>query len=164
MTPAFLTSELGDDPIITEATLPAPPARVFKAWTDPTEIPRWFGQERPGVESAQIDLRVGGRWLFTFSAQPDSYSALGGEYLVIQPAELLVFTWCHEGVGETGQRERSPVSQVSVAFAPVPAGTHLTLTHENIASASARHNICHGWSASMQHLLDSLGDALPATG
>jgi uncharacterized protein YndB with AHSA1/START domain len=43
----------------------APRERVFAAWTTPEAIKVWFGPESCRVLDAQVDLRVGGRILFS---------------------------------------------------------------------------------------------------
>ena len=60
MTPPFLRSAPGSDPIVVEGTFAASPERVFRAWTRPEEVRKWFGQQPDSLESAEIDLRVGG--------------------------------------------------------------------------------------------------------
>jgi len=157
MSRSFLTSAPGDDPIISEALFKAAPARVFKAWTDPDEILCWFGQEPYSVKSARIDLRVGGTWRFAFSDAEGAVNALRGEYLEIEKDARLVFTWMHEHSGEDGALETSPVSQVSVIFAPSGSGTHLTIRHENIVRTEARRNVGSGWDASLRSLRNVIG-------
>jgi uncharacterized protein YndB with AHSA1/START domain len=45
--------------------LTAPVERVWQAWTDPAILPRWFGPAGFTCVTQEIDLRVGGQWLFT---------------------------------------------------------------------------------------------------
>lgn len=52
--------------IVLARVIAAPRALVFKAWTDPEHLPKWFGPEGFKVETQEIDLRVGGRWRFVF--------------------------------------------------------------------------------------------------
>ena len=37
------------------------PERVWKAWTDPKEIVKWWGPDNVSIPECEIDLRVGGR-------------------------------------------------------------------------------------------------------
>lgn len=70
----------------------APRERVFRAWTDPDDVARWFSPGPltvPG-DSVRIDLRVGGRYELTM-VQPDGVeAALGFEIVELVPPELLV--------------------------------------------------------------------------
>jgi uncharacterized protein YndB with AHSA1/START domain len=49
--------------VVTEITIKAPAARIFRALSDPSERPRWWGEE--GVYRCthmESDLRVGGKY------------------------------------------------------------------------------------------------------
>jgi uncharacterized protein YndB with AHSA1/START domain len=55
-----------DREIVLSRVIAAPRSLVFKAWTDPEHLPRWFGPAGFRVETHEIDIRVGGRWRFVF--------------------------------------------------------------------------------------------------
>ncbi|KZB69142.1 ATPase [Thalassospira lucentensis] len=55
-----------DREIVLSRVVAAPRELVFKVWTDPEHLPKWFGPEGFGVETLEIDIRVGGRWRFIF--------------------------------------------------------------------------------------------------
>lgn len=59
-----------DREIVLSRVIAAPRSVVFKAWTDPAHLPNWFGPAGFTVETQEIDIRVGGRWRFVFTA-PD---------------------------------------------------------------------------------------------
>jgi uncharacterized protein YndB with AHSA1/START domain len=59
-----------DREIVLSRVIAAPRNLVFKAWTDPQHLPRWFGPTGFKVETQEIDIRAGGRWRFVFVA-PD---------------------------------------------------------------------------------------------
>ena len=52
--------------IVLSKVVAAPRSLVFKAWTDPEHLPRWFGPAGFTCETQEIDIRVGGRWRFLF--------------------------------------------------------------------------------------------------
>jgi uncharacterized protein YndB with AHSA1/START domain len=71
----------------------APPAEVFRAWTDPGTL-AWFfnpGQEIPGPP--EVDLRVGGEWRQVMVINEDTRYVTGGIYQEIVPDTRLVFAW-----------------------------------------------------------------------
>ncbi len=158
MTPRFLTSQLGADPVVTEAVFKADPARVFKAWSDPEAIKGWFGRAPHTVKHATIDLRVGGTWRFTFNDAQAPVSALSGTYLEIKPARLLVFTWTHETGEEDGTVQVSTPTKVTVTFAPEGSGTRLTVVHEAICLGASRRSVADGWSYAFVNLFDLLAN------
>jgi uncharacterized protein YndB with AHSA1/START domain len=71
----------------------APRELVFKAWTDPDQVARWFGPagfETPR-ESVEIDLRVGGRFkLRMVQGRAGMEYGLNYEILELVEPELLV--------------------------------------------------------------------------
>lgn len=148
----FLKSDPGTDPVIAQNEIHAPPARVFRAWTHPDDIVRWFGRAPNTLASAQIDLRVGGLWRFTFETVNGTGSALSGEYLTVDAERRLVFTWRHERWVVDGEREETPPSEVTVTFEPVDAGTLLTVRHQGIVTSAGRSGVGEGWNDSLQSL------------
>lgn len=52
--------------IVLSRVVAAPRELVFKVWTDPQHLPKWFGPEGFTCETQEIDIRVGGRWRFVF--------------------------------------------------------------------------------------------------
>ena len=69
----------------------APRELVFRAWTDPDHVARWFGPEGMEVprESVEIDLRIGGRYALTMSGRGMEHS-LTYEIVELDPPRLLV--------------------------------------------------------------------------
>lgn len=152
----FLQSPLGQDPVISQAVLPVAPDRIFRAWTVPEEIKSWFGQEPYSVQHVELDLRVGGKWLFVFDASRDSHNSVSGEYLEIVPNNRLAFTWCHKRIGNDGILQTSPISKVLVTIEAHGLSSVLTVNHRNTATADSRHNVSVGWSRSLQSLTNKL--------
>ena len=78
----------------------APRHLVFRAWTTPELIRRWWGGDRGECTSAEVDLRVGGRWRYVMVANGGFEVAFHGEYIEIVPGERLVSTEIYEGMPE----------------------------------------------------------------
>lgn len=74
----------------------APRARVWKAWTDPKDIRKWWGPQDFTAPHVRIDLRVGGTWLYCMRGTGldgvvrDFWNT--GEFLEVVPMEKLVAT------------------------------------------------------------------------
>jgi len=152
----FLRSDIGDEPVIVEGILAAPVARVYRAWTDPKEIVKWFGLEAGAMLSAEIDLRVGGQWCFVMQDGEDGRASLRGEYFRVDFEERLEFSWRHVREHTDGRREESPESKVTVTFREDGASTHLHLRHEGILRQDGRLGVGKGWDATFEHLGDWL--------
>ena len=87
-----------DDQILITREFDAPKELVFKAWTTPELVKRWWHANRGEVTHAEIDLRVGGTWRYV-SVTPDGFEVgFHGEYREIVPNERIVSTEVYEGV------------------------------------------------------------------
>ena len=76
----------------------APKDLIFKTYTTPDLIRRWWHANRGEVTVAEVDLRVGGKWRFV-SVTPDGFEVgFHGEYREIVPNERLVSTEVYEGI------------------------------------------------------------------
>jgi len=86
-----------DTQILITRTFAAPRHLVFKAMTTPELIKRWWGGDRGEVTSAEVDLRVGGKWRNVMTANQGFEVAFHGEYREIVPNERIVSTEIYEG-------------------------------------------------------------------
>jgi uncharacterized protein YndB with AHSA1/START domain len=91
-----------DTEILMVREFDAPRHLVYKAYTTPQLVKRWWAGKRGDVTVAEIDLRVGGRWRYVMVAEGGFEVAFHGEYLEIVPDERLVNTEIFEGAPEAG--------------------------------------------------------------
>ena len=157
----FLKSPLGDEPVVVEGHFNAPPERVFRAWTEKDEIESWFGPGGNGVHTAEVDLRVGGRWRFDYGPGSKQRDVLEGKYLEVVTGSRLVFSWIHERRFDDGRVETTTPSRVTITFAATHEGTFVRLVHERIARKAGRLGVGEGWSGAFasleQHLATPVG-------
>src|SRR5438309_1672978 len=82
--------------VVIERVFDAPREMVWKAWTNPDMIKKWWGPEGFSAPFATIDLRVGGKYIFAMHGpsgsawDKDMYSA--GVYKEVVPNEKIVTT------------------------------------------------------------------------
>ena len=91
-----------DTEILMVREFDAPRDLVFKAYTTPELVRRWWAGKRGNVTIAEIDLRVGGQWRYVMVADGGYEVAFHGEYHEIVPNEKLVNTEIFEGAPEAG--------------------------------------------------------------
>jgi uncharacterized protein YndB with AHSA1/START domain len=91
-----------DTEILMVREFDAPRELVFKAYTTPELVKRWWGGKRGNVTIAEIDLRVGGQWRYVMTADAGFEVAFHGEYHEIVPNSKLVNTEIFEGAPEAG--------------------------------------------------------------
>src|ERR1700688_3865030 len=78
--------------------LDAPKRLVYRAWTTPELIKRWWSGDRGEVIVADVDLRVGGTWRYVMTTTSGFEVAFHGEYREIIPDERIVSTEIFEGM------------------------------------------------------------------
>jgi uncharacterized protein YndB with AHSA1/START domain len=86
-----------DDQILITREFDAPPELVYKAWTTPEILRRWWAGRRGEMQVVDIDLRVGGMWRYVMLAHGEFEVAFHGEFREIVPNERIVTTEVYEG-------------------------------------------------------------------
>ena len=126
---------------------PVAPERVWRAWTDPQALKRWFG---PGGEDpvslAQLDVRVGGRFRIVFGGPDGKAHDVQGVYKEVVPHRKLVFTWTWPN--STPERE----SVITIELRAAGRGTELVFRQEQFVDSTVRDNHRRGWSESFVKL------------
>ena len=86
-----------DREILVTREFEAPKHLIYRAWTEPELVRRWWHAGRGEMTAAEIDLRVGGTYRFA-AVTPDGMEvAFHGEYREIVPEERIVSTEVYEG-------------------------------------------------------------------
>ncbi len=122
------------------ADFAAPPERLWRAFTEPAEMARWWWGKNAPNPSAQIDLRVGGRYRVGKDAPPDDDSGWGtdrwyisGVLVEMAPHERLIFTLHWEGpVGYNQTGDEVLDEAAIVTFEPYDGGTRVVYRHIGI--------------------------------
>ena len=89
-----------DDQILITREFDAPRHLVYRAWTEPELVRRWWAGRRGEVTSSEIDLRVGGAWRYVMIAHDGHEVGFHGEFREIVPDERIVSTEVYEGAPE----------------------------------------------------------------
>ena len=87
-----------DTQILITREFDAPRHLVYRAWTTPELIKRWWAGDRGEVTSVEVDLRPGGSWRYVMTANGGFEVAFHGEYQEVVPAERVVCTEVFEGM------------------------------------------------------------------
>jgi uncharacterized protein YndB with AHSA1/START domain len=113
-----------DEQILITREFDAPPELVYKAWTTPELVRKWWAGRRGEMKVVDIDLRVGGTWRYVMLAHGEFEVAFHGEYREIVPGERIVTTEVYEGAPPAPEGE--DVLNV-ITFTEVEGGTLLEL-------------------------------------
>jgi uncharacterized protein YndB with AHSA1/START domain len=135
-----------------ERDFAAAPPLVFKALTTPALVSKWWIGQRGEMVSAEIDLRVGGRWRYVMIAHGDLEVAFHGEYREIVPNERLVSTEVYEGIPDA---DAHPTLN-TVTLEPRGGGTRLRVLVQCESQAQRDAIIDSGMEGGMQEAYDLL--------
>jgi len=89
-----------DNQILITREFDAPRHLVYRAYTEPDLIRRWYHANRAEVRSIEVDLRVGGAWRYELTAHNGFAFSFSGEYREVVPDERLVATETFSGAPE----------------------------------------------------------------
>jgi uncharacterized protein YndB with AHSA1/START domain len=130
-----------------ERTYPVAPEKVWRAWTDPEALKRWWGPG-PGqwTSHAELDVRPGGRYRIVFGGEKGADHEVAGMYKEVEKNRKLVFTWCWPN--STPER----VSLVTILFVPSGGGTELRFRHDEFFDQAAADNHMRGWTGAFAKL------------
>ena len=141
-----------DEQILITREFDAPRHLVYKAYTTPELVKRWWSGQRGEVTLAEIDLRVGGSWRFAMTANEGFEVAFHGEYREIVPDEKLVSTEIYE-IPDQGDSE--PTLNTAT-FAENDGRTTLTVLVECPSKEIRDTIIDSGMEGGMQESFDAL--------
>src|SRR5258708_4661143 len=85
------TSTEGLDLVLTRM-IDAPPAKVFRAWTEPELQKQWFAPSPWTISKAETDVRPGGSTLIVMRSPEGAEFPNRGVYLEVVKNQRLVFT------------------------------------------------------------------------
>jgi len=126
----------------------SPREKVFRAWTRPEALKRWWCPNGWTPAEVQVDLRVGGTFrigMRRLSGGAPVY--VHGRFLEVTPPKRLIYTWRWDGAFE-----RMPETRVTVEFLKIGRETDLVLTHENFSDIVLRHQHRTGWIAACDRM------------
>jgi uncharacterized protein YndB with AHSA1/START domain len=138
----------------------APAALIFKAWTTPELVKRWWGFETSEWLVCEIDLRVGGRWRYvTRETQDGNTFEVGfhGEYREIEAPRRIVSTEVFEGFPDP---DGDAAALDTVVFEERDGVTTMTITVLHARQEHRDAHIASGMEGGMQVSMDRLEDVV----
>lgn len=142
--------------LVISRTFEAPPNIVFKAYSAPEHIKKWFGPVTYPVTTAEMDFRVGGRWRFVMTG-PDGQEGppFGGTYLEIEEGKRLVYD--NRFLDDRGFTQGTMVT--TVTFEPLEGGKTLLVMTTVFESRAERNKVAAmGFIEGCGSGFDQLGD------
>ncbi len=141
-----------DEQILITREFDAPRHLVYKAWTTPELVKRWWTAKRGEATVVEIDLRVGGAWRYVMVVDGGFEVAFHGEFREIVPNERIVSTEVYEAMPEAEALN-------TATFTEVDGRTVLTILVEHANKQDRDAHINSGMEDGMQDALDLLEQA-----
>jgi uncharacterized protein YndB with AHSA1/START domain len=138
-----------DTQILITREFAAPSRLVYKAWTTPELVRRWWSAKRGQVTVAEVDLRVGGTWRWVMVTENGFEVAFHGEYRELVPHERIVCTEVYEGMADAEALN-------TMTFTEVDGRTKLTVLVDHKSKEHRDGHINSGMEAGMQDAFDLL--------
>jgi uncharacterized protein YndB with AHSA1/START domain len=148
MAVATSAAELAERELVITRVLNAPRKLVFKAWTDPAHLVRWYGPQGFQLTSCEMDLRPGGAFRFSMRSPEGKDYPHSGVYREVVEPEKLVFSFAWED--ETGRRGHETL--VTLTLAEQGDKTQLTMRQAVFESVESRDSHEGGWSSALERL------------
>lgn len=126
-----------DEEILITRTVNAPRHLVYKAWTTPDLVRRWWPGRRGEMTVADMDFRVGGAWRYVMVAHGEFEVAFHGTYREIVPNERIVHTEIMEMPGTAPDTEEGAVLN-TVTFEEADGGATLVSIRTDAGSKEVR--------------------------
>jgi uncharacterized protein YndB with AHSA1/START domain len=143
----------------------APRELVWKAWTDPEYLMRWWGPKDFTSPVCKMDFRVGGKYLFCMCSPEGQEYWSTGTYKEIVPLERIVCT--DSFADEKGNvihasqlgmlGDNWPLElHVTIIFEDLGVKTKMILKHVGIPSGQIEEMTGEGWNGSFDKLAENL--------
>jgi uncharacterized protein YndB with AHSA1/START domain len=126
---------------------------VYRAWTTPELVRRWWYAKRGEMTVAEIDLRVGGRWRYAMVACGGFEVAFHGEYREIVPNERLVSTEVFEGMPDAPALD-------TTTFTEVDGRTTVSILVQHTSREHRDAHIQSGMEDGLQDAMDLLDEVV----
>jgi uncharacterized protein YndB with AHSA1/START domain len=138
-----------DDQILITREFDAPKHLVYKAFTTPELVRRWWSGERGNMTVCEIDLRVGGTWRYVMIAGGDFEVAFHGEYRELVPDERIVMTEVYEGMPDAEALE-------TITFTEEDGRTTMSMLIQHRNQEERDGHLNSGMEVGMQESMDRL--------
>ena len=138
-----------DTQILIVREFDAPVPLVWKSWTTPELVRRWWCGERGEMTVAEIDFRVGGTWRYVMIANGEFEVAFNGVYEQIDRYERIVNTEVFEGMADARSR-------VTNTFVDLGDRTRMEMLVDHETKEGRDGHINSGMEGGMQEAMDRL--------
>lgn len=149
-----------------ERVFDAPVELVWKMWTDPEMMKKWWGPNHYSAPTVEIDLRVGGKSVLAMQGPDGNIMYSGGVYKEIIPLKKIVTSDSFTdkdgnpiSPAEVGMPDFPQEMEVTLTFEEKEGKTYMLLVHKPVDGTISENMIKsmnEGWSQSFDKLVEEL--------
>ncbi len=133
----------------------APRPLVFKAWSAPEHLARWWGPSGYTLPRCEMDFRPGGAYRYCMRSPEGKESRVRGVFQeIVEPERLVMSGGWEDEQGKVGHE-----TTTTIIFEDLGGKTRLTLHSGVFESVASRDSHRGGWSASIERLAEYLATA-----
>ena len=138
-----------EDQILIVREFDAPRELVFRAWTEPELVRRWWHAGRGEMTVCEIDLRPGGSWRYVMVTPDGTEVAFHGEYREVVPGERIVQTEIYDPFPDAAAVD-------TLEFEDLDGRTRVTMLVQHQLSEHRDAHVDSGMEEGLQDALDLL--------
>jgi len=162
------TQQAVDQTLVITRVFDAPRSLVFKAWTEPERVMRWWGPKGFTTPVCEIDLRPGGTYRNCMrSPEGQDFWSQGVYREIVEPERIVCTDTFADESGNPVSPEYYGMSPdwpaealITVTFAEHAGKTRLTLRHSPLPLGPERDMCEQGWTESLDKLADYLAEEI----
>ncbi len=148
-------STSADRELVVSRLIDAPRALVFRAWTEPEHIARWWGPQGFTTIHCDMDISVGGKYRFGMRSPEGTEHWKVGVFREIVEPERVVFTFAWEAPDGTPGHELL----TTVIFTEQDGQTLLTLRQAVFETTEGRDDHGRGWTSCLERFAEYMQGA-----
>ena len=146
-----------DRELVIARLIAASPQALYRCWTEPELLVKWFAPKPLTTEVREMEVRVGGRQAIVMKTPDGGEHAAGGVYLELVPGRRLVFSDAFRDGWTPG--DGTPFMVAEISFEPQADGRTLYTARVGHWSdeAKARHEAMGfetGWGICAEQLAE----------
>ncbi len=142
-----MTARSGELSLDMGRLLPAARAVVFRAFSDPHQLAKWWGPEGFTAPSVEFDPRVGASYRIEMQPPEGDAFYLTGEFREVDPPARLAYTFAWEPPDPDDVE-----TVVELSFRDLGESTQVVLTQGPFKTEARRELHRNGWTESLHKL------------
>ncbi len=140
-----------------ERSLSLTPVECFALWSDPVRLAKWWGPKDAAGEPFESEVQAwslekGAEWAIKMVAPDGTEFYQGGDFIAVDPPNLLQFSfhWIANG-------ERGPSTEITVRFLATEGGSRMIFEQRGFTDADSRDGHTEGWNECLDRFVAASG-------